>query len=486
MAVEGTQSIFKKTWILMMWHVNVSFLVSAEYINLIVISNLIWPGEPPHMLEMGAMITFRLWVDGLMALLWGFLVDRLPRKTLFSINATVTGGLVFLNATLPVGGGINHYLIWLFTRMCIGAFMSGGGPNIQSLSNDLLQSNQRSQFFGNMAIAWNGLQVAGMILSAFLFSLGFWRFFYIISGSLFIIQGMLLLFWFKEPKRASGHESFKQLFGEMDVNYKYKLNKDTIKETIFSKTNMLVFVEGIFTSILFGIIDLISLPYIQSEPRNISPFASSIFMLIFGVPGVLVGSLLFAKVSDKFGAKNLKNRIYLIIFSLLSAMIMIFIAFSLPLPTFSIEEGANIPFLMGVVFSNGIFLLFGIVMFFMRSLFSIYATNQPPIIQEINLPEAQGQIASWNQLVEIFSYGAGPLLAGSVLSFLNNDYQLSIQIISLIALPGITMWFLALRWIENDKNRIKKILETRVKEMRSANKLKKTLDSNPTYPTKRT
>nr|MDO8111275.1 MFS transporter [Candidatus Sigynarchaeota archaeon] len=458
-------SIFKKAWILLFWNIGVSFFFSAEFINLLVVSYKIWPHEEFHAFEMGALITARLWVDGIAAIFWGFVADRFDRRKVFMFTSSATGVLVFINAFLPVGGGFSSYYWWLALRMCIGSVMSAGGPIGNSLSSDLLASKEKSQYFGFGSILWQVTQVGSMIFSALLFSLpgDEWRVFFLIAGGLFLANTAFLSIKFKEPRRAGTHESFARIVGDLDVKYDFGLTWATAKDTILRPTNILAASEGIFTNVLFGIIDLIWLPYIQSPPRNISPFSSSIFILIFGVPGVLLGSIVFAKMSDKFGAKRLRNRIMMIACSLLGAMGCILAAFSMPLPELTAEQGADIRNML----AYPVFFLFGATMLAMRSAFSIYGVNQPPILQEINLPEAQGRIASTGQLLEIFSYGAGPMLAGAVLKTFSNQYQAAIQVVALIALPGIAMWFLAWFWVEKDQARVKRIVEARARDLKN-------------------
>jgi MFS family permease len=461
--MEGNApSVLRRTWVLLFWNASVSFMISAEFINLLVVSYKIWPGEPFHALEMGGLITARLWVDGVAALFWGYLADRFNRRKLHMFNSSATGILVLVNAMLPVGGGFSSYQAWLVVRILMGAVMSGGGPLGNSLSSDLARSGEKSQYFGFSSIVWQITQVGAMVLSAFMFSTGeLWRLFFVISAGMFFSMTIFLGVFFKEPSRAGTHESFKKIIGD-GGKYDYPLTWTTIKDTMLRPTNILAFSEGIFTSVLFGIIDLIWLPYIQSPPRNISASATSIFMLIYAVPGAILGAYVFGKISDKYGAKRLRNRVLIISVSLLLSMVFILVAFIIPLPTFTLAEGADV----GNMFAYPVFIMFGGLMLVMRATFSIYAVNQPPILQEVNLPEAQGRIASLGQLVEIFSYGSGPLLAGLVLVAFSYEYQAAIQVVALIALPGISMWFLAMLWVEKDQARIKRIMETRAKDMK--------------------
>ncbi|MBN2151095.1 MAG: MFS transporter [Candidatus Lokiarchaeota archaeon] len=465
--MEGSGSgpgVLRRTWVLLWWNASVSFLVSAEFINLLVLSYMIWPGEAFHALEMGGLITARLWMDGVAALFWGWLADRFDRRKLHMINSAATGSLVLANAFLPVGTGFSSYYAWLALRMTIGAVMSGGGPLGNSLSSDLARSGEKSQYFGYSSIVWQVVQIGSMVLSAFMFSTGeLWRLFFVASAGMFFCMAAFLGLHFKEPARAATHESFARVIGDAEgVKYDYRLTWETVKDTILRPTNILVFSEGIFTNVLFGIIDLIWLPYIQSSPRNISATVTSLFILVYGVPGAILGSFVFAKASDKHGARRLRNRVLIIAASLLGSMVLIIAAFSLPLPALTKAQGAD----PSKMFAYPVFILFGALLLVMRATFSIFGVNQPPILQEINLPEAQGRIASLGQLVEIFSYGSGPLLAGAVLVAFSQDYQASIQVVSLVAMPGICMWFLAVIWVEKDQARIKRIVEARARDLK--------------------
>jgi len=96
----------------------------------------------------------------------------------------------------------------------------------------------------------------------------------------------------------------------------------------------------------------------------------------------------------------------------------------------------------------------------------LYMVNQAPIIQDINLPEAQGKITSYNQLLENIGLGIGPLLVGILLT-LTNNYQTVILIVLLFIIPGITLWILALRWYHQDRIEIKKILEERADTLKA-------------------
>lgn len=457
----GYKSILKISWPLLIWDALVGMFISADYINLLFLSNLLWPGEPFHALQMGALITVRLWVDGVAALFWGYLVDRFPRKKLWSVTSMLTGIFIFGNGLLPVGNGDQQFLYWLLLRGATGLFMSCGGPMIFSLVSDLLEKEQRSRFFGLEAIIWGVVPSLFSLISAIIFQLNAWRWYYAILGILYMLFGLFIRYSFKEPKRGVKEPKLTQILTESATKYDYILTKETIRSTLFSKTNILVFAEGIFTNIFFGILDLVLLPYIQDSPRNLSSTNSAILSLSFGLPGAIIGPLVFGKLADRWGKKDIRNRILMIIISISGGFFLVSSFFFIQIPELSMEQGQNI----AVLWQNSGFIVYGIVILLAKIVFSMFAVNQPPIIQEINLPEAQGTIRSWGQLVEIVSYGFGPLLAGFLLTQYDNNYQAVIIRMVWLLLPGIIMWLLTLKTVRNDQAQIQELLIHRSKEL---------------------
>ena len=156
------------------------------------------------------------------------------------------------------------------------------------------------------------------------------------------------------------------------------------------------------------------------------------------------------------------RRIFFIILSLSVGILTFALIFFIPLPHLSVEQGKDIPYLL----SSPIVWVMGTLFFISSTISSLYMVNQAPIIQDINLPEAQGKIASYNQLLENIGMGIGPLLVGILLT-LTNNYQTVILIVIILIIPGITLWILALRWYPEDRNEIKKILEERAEILKA-------------------
>ena len=189
-------------------------------------------------------------------------------------------------------------------------------------------------------------------------------------------------------------------------------------------------------------------------------------MVLFGLTGGLVGQIFLARVSDKIAIKDPVRRLPIIVIAIIGGLITFALFFFLPWLPLSPEQGKNIAYIMTIP----TMWLMGALFFASRSIFSLYIVNQSPVIQQINLPEAQGQIVSWNQFLEQFGRGIGPLLCGILLAFTNTNYQITVLIVCLCILPGVILWILAMKWFPTDRENITTILAERVEILNSRKK----------------
>jgi MFS family permease len=186
-------------------------------------------------------------------------------------------------------------------------------------------------------------------------------------------------------------------------------------------------------------------------------------MIIFGLPGGVIGSLAFAKISDRLSKKNIKNRIYMIVISILVLSSVYLFFFNIPLPAMSPSEGSDFLF----VISIPSFWVIGLLAFIARSTVGLWSINQPPLLQKINLPEAQGKISSANQFLESIGSGTGPIIAGILLITYGQNFQFTILVTTILGMIGGLLWLLASIWINKDINRISSILKEREIELSS-------------------
>jgi MFS family permease len=462
----GFFRIIKRLWPSFVIHNSFAFALSSIFINFLIVSNIIWPGESFHSAEMGLLVGISTYATAISGILFGMLADRYSRIILMSITEIIFGLGYLLNGFVAQGLGLQTYTFFLVFSLIRGFATGGFWPLINSFGNDSTEEGERSHFFGSLQALFQLFQIVGMVISAVLFQNYFWREYFLFIGIVYILFGFIILAKGKEPKRASTHKELSEVLLNEDINYNYKLNRETIKSTIFTPTNIIAFVEGMFTTIMLTIPDFLFVPYIQSDPYNISPFASSIFMIMFGLPGGLLGSLAFAKISDNLAKRNIKNRVYLIAISIIGLFGFFIALFFLPLPHLSAEQGNNI----GLLLTFPVLWMLGIIALIARAIVGLWNINQPPILQAINLPEAQGTISSANQFLESIGSGTGPIIAGTILTLFYNNYQLTVGITLGLGIIGGMLWLLATRWINQDVIRISKILKQRSIELSDNNR----------------
>ncbi|MBY8987439.1 MAG: MFS transporter [Candidatus Lokiarchaeota archaeon] len=462
----GFFRILKRLWPSFVLHNSFAFTISTIFINFLIVSNIIWPGESFHSAEMGILVGISTYTMAFSGLIFGALADRYSRKILMSITEIIFGFGYLLNGFVLPGLGLETFTYFLLFSLIRGFATGGFWPIINSFGNDSTEEGERSQFFGTLQALFQLFQIVGMVVSAILFQNSFWREYFWVIGIIYILFGLVILAKGKEPKRASTYKELSEVLLNDDVSYDYKLNKETIKTTIFTPTNIIAFVEGLFTTVMLMVPDFLFVPYIQSDPYNISPFASSIFMIMFGLPGGLLGSLAFAKLSDKLAKRNIKNRVYMIALSIIGLFGFYIALFFLPLPHLNDVQGNN----LGLLLTLPVLWMLGFITLVARAVVGLWNINQPPILQAINLPEAQGTISSANQFLENMGSGTGPIVAGAILALFYNNYQLTVGITMGIGIIGGMLWLLATRWINKDVNRISEILKKRSIELGKNNK----------------
>ncbi|TXT58180.1 MAG: putative 3-hydroxyphenylpropionic transporter MhpT [Promethearchaeota archaeon] len=459
-------TILKKGWPCYVSYGIRAFTASALFINLLIISQIIWPGDPFHSYEVGILIGLGTYMMAFSGFLFGNLADRYSRIVLFSVATGAYGFGLLLNGFAPEGLGLTTYVFFIVCQLIRGFFSGALWPTINSYANDATRDIERSRFFGGLTAVWQIFQTIGMLIVAFSFEFGLWRFYFIITGIVTILIAFLVLKG-KEYKRAATHEELKDALADEDVEYDYVLNKDTIKSTIIAPTNLIAFAEGIFTTIVLSIPDFLLIAYLQSPPLNYSQVSISILMIISGIPAALFGAVVLGKLSDRLANLNVKYRIYMIIFAIILTYLMFITVFFLPLPHLSIEDGNGV----FKIFTFPIFWIVGLIAFAARSVLGLYSINQSPILQKINLPEAQGVISSANQFLELIGSGTGPIVAGGLLMLFGGNYQITVLITMTIGIIGALLWFFAVFFLEKDINRVSSILEERGAELLAKKKV---------------
>ncbi len=434
-----------------------SIAFAGIIILMVPLSTLIWPGDDYHALEMGVIMTTLLWSSSFSGLVFGRLIDKYSRVKVLLFISIVRSVSMILLGFATAGQGITTWWYFLFVVFIFGIFSGGSYPAIVSLSHDIVPLEHRSKFFGYFSIFGSVFMMFGFLISGSLVQFGYWRFYFIGIGFAVILSGLIFYFIVKEPKRGSQSKELQTILMDESIEYDFKMDKKLMRKTMLSRTNIAALIDGIFTNVFLGSLDMIILPYLQTPPHNLSPLITGLFVVIFGITGRVIGQVILARFSDKLAKHKGVRRIYFIIFSLIGGSITFVLMFFIPIPYLTPAEGANIM----IFFSLPITYMMGMLILSSDAISSLYGVNQPPVLQEINLPEGQGQIVSWNQFLENIGYGMGPLIAGIFISAFGQNYQVSAIIIAVFVIPGTILWVLSVSWYPQDIKRIKEILKER-------------------------
>lgn len=457
------RSYNKKLWPLYLLNGFQSIAYGSFIVLIVPLSEIFWPNEPTHFVEMGLLYSTLSWASAVGGLFFGRFIDKYSRKIIIIIISFLRGIPMLLLGFAVEGQGINSWLYFIVLIALFGFSAGGSWPAVISISNDVVPQNFRSRFFGLYEIIRRGTNIGGWLVVTYLVQNGFWREYFWGIGILILVAGSMFAVHNKEPKRGAIQEELYHILKDDTIVYDFQIDKKMMKETMLSKTNLVALIEGIFTWILMSSLNFLILNFIQNPPINISEFSTAVFLVVFGLTGGVFSQLVFARLSDKLAEKKSIIRLPIIVISIAGGLATFAIFFFLPWEPLTPEQGKDIVFLLTLP----VIWIMGTLFFISRSFFSLYISNQAPVLQEINLPEAQGQIISWNQFLEAFGRGIGPTLCGVLLEVTQKNYQLTVLIVVVCILPGVILWIFALNWFPDDKKKIKNILKQRAEVLES-------------------
>ncbi|MBN2151959.1 MAG: MFS transporter [Candidatus Lokiarchaeota archaeon] len=430
-------------------------------LNMTVISRLFWPGDSFHPLEIGLLYGMMNVVGACAKLVWGRLADKHSRKKLLAFFMAWFSTMFALLGFIPEGMGNLSFYAFLSIALLRETF-TAELPTCLSYIDDAVDEGKRSRYYGATSLVQSLVTITVYILVTAVFA-RHWRLYFWIVGLAGIFGSAMIAINAKEPKRGAEKQELKSVLRLEGLTYRYDLTREAVKATILTRTNILILVEGIFTQLVWGIPTFLIIGFVQSPPYNITPFSMSLFFVLFGIPGVMIASTVLARYSDKKARESVKNRIYIIFFSISFFCFSCISVFIIPLDQFSPEEGGNFFSIMG----HGTYWIAGLVILLAEMFGTSYNVNQRPLLQKINLPEAQGAISAVNLFLEVLANGIGIIMAGSLLTVTGNNYAATVLFLVSIATPGIIMWLLCGRWIEGDLARVSELLKKRAEEIKS-------------------
>lgn len=266
------ESILKRTWALLAIAFQSPFTWVDTWLvlNIIIISNIIWPAEALHVEEMGILAGTAILSEGTFALLFGLLADRYSRKRILVVATILHGVLFAIFGFLPEGLGHVSFFLFFGLNLAKSALFGYQQPVEASFIDDAVDEKKRSQYYG-MAVLLSRLgYIAGAITVTGIFKAG-WQYYFFIIGGAIITTGIVIEFKVEEPKRGTMREELKSILNINEADYTYRLTAETLKSTVFSKTNLIAMIEGIFSNFIFSFPMFLLFACYESPPYNMEP-----------------------------------------------------------------------------------------------------------------------------------------------------------------------------------------------------------------------
>jgi len=424
---------------------------------------------------------FFVLISAVFALLWGYWADRIDRSKVLIVGALSWTIGMLLTAYSP-----SYYLL-VISRMVSGAGLGCVLPVGYSIIGDAIPAEERSGWFGTIAILSSISNGVGQGLSSFLGPIFTWRFPFLLLSviSIAVIFG---LFFIKIPQRGAGEDELMELM-ELDLEYSYRISKEELGKLLKKKTNLYLIIQGFFsiipgTVLVFFTTSMLMLNYFDLIPLEIRLQTATIFAGMIGV-GYILGNLVFSRLGDILFRRNKKNRARLATFCLFLsipfAIILLLsmkrinvIELNINYPNYRFEDGewiSSIPtgdlFIYILRTIGDIFIVYPTyIVFFIFALFASMlgagpVANRNAVMIDVNMPEHKGTAASFFKLSEQVGKGLTLLISFTLISILGSIFNMIFITVAVCFPVAAILWLLASRNIEEDMTYKTRILQER-------------------------
>ena len=329
---------------------------------------------------LGGLIPLAFWLlGGTVSLLIGFYTDIISRKNLFTLVLFIGEIPCFLSAFSDT------YIEFFIMRSLTGIGIGGIIPLTYSILGDYYSAEERIKVVTFIGFA-SGLGIAiGQLTAGMLGDVYGWRLPFIVFALPNFVLGSIFFFTATDPPR-----------GMMDGNVKqFKISKFSDFISIFKiKTNILVFLQGIFGTIPWGVFSVFIIDYFVVDKGYSKLIATLVITLVGGM--ALISSVIGGFIGNILYKKNPK---YLPLFCGLSSILGV-------IPTALL---INAP-----VSSNSNEVILVVYAIFTGLLIAMTPPNIKVILMNVNSPFSRGTVFSLYNLADDLGRGFGPFIIGSI------------------------------------------------------------------------
>lgn len=415
--------------------------------------------------------SFFLLTSATFALIWGYYTDRIDRTKVIIAGAfSWTFGMILT-------GFSTNFIILMISRMASGIGLGCVIPVGYSIISDAIPPDERSGWFGTLAVLSSISNGVGQGLSSFIGPILGWRFpFFLLSG---ISTGIIvILFFVKIPQRGASENELLDMV-DLNLEYSYKISKKDLSLIIKKKTNKYLIIQGFFaiipgTLFVYFMTSMLSTHYFTVLPNEIRLQTAAIFAGLLGV-GYLLGNAIMSFVGDILFRKNKKNRtrlatacmafsipfVLLMIFSIqpISSEVVTNLSYPIPIP-----PGEMVSYIILTIIEifkvSPSYIYYFIFGFIGAVLSTGWVSNKSAVMMDVNLPEHKGTSTSFFSLAEQVGKGVTLLLSFTLITFLGSVINMMLFAV-FFWVPSALLWYLASKSVVKDMDDKSRILSER-------------------------
>ncbi|MDK2869075.1 MAG: hypothetical protein PWP39_310 [Pyrococcus sp.] len=395
--------------------------------------------------QMGLVSSIFVATSALITIIWGMLADIKQRKKLLVIGVLLGEIPCFLTAY------VQTYWQLLAMRFLTGIGIGSIIPIGYSLIADMFEEEKRGRGYSYIETAFGFGTLFGMIIAGMIAS---WRTPFIIAAVPNFILAPLFYIIAEEPKRGAGEKEIRALI-EKGYEYTYRLNLEAIRKSFQTKTNILIFLQGIIGTVPWGIFLYWLVSFLQVTRGMDKPTATFV-LLIIGIASVF-GSLLGGFVGDYFEAKRRGGRATITGIAIFLGMLA-----SIGLILYPLPSKLTTIHWIGLAIYSILFIQF----------VSYAGPNVRAIVSQVNLPEDRGTVFGLFNILDNVGKAIGPLFGGFLIETLKSmgymeplAYQYTLLIGALFWIPCALVWIWIRKSYPEDRDKVKEILKKRAEEI---------------------
>lgn len=423
--------------------------------------------------EMGNIPAVNILVTAISSIYWGYLSGKFKRKRLIIIGTLIWVVSVFLTSICKT-----------YFQLLLYQILTGIGLGcIASIGFSVLTDSIPYRMRGLVLSLWGMTQglggIAGSLMASLIATKTSWRVPFEIVGGIGFFLIVLYLF-VKEPHRGGAEPELREII-QSGESYNYVIDARQIKDVLFKRSNLLLFIQALFMNITTG--SLVWLPtfYIykviqQGYDMNTSIIVSGYLYAIFQIGGMT--SVYFGHLGDRLQKKTYKGRAILTAAFVFLTMPLYIFMFIVPMNGLELPKDHNavmifIKLIEQIIVNPWIFFIF-VLSFFASSAQSANTPNWLALITDVNLPEHRGTAFSIANLSNslgrtIVNVGVGSIL-GIVSAFAKepNSYIITLSLLQFFLVPAALCYLLMAKRNVADIWEVKSVLKKRAAQNKTA------------------